>query len=250
MTMSRSRRAADVMRPAVLAACALALATVATAAPKKKLPDEIWMRPDLAGIHLESIAMLPVVTYDNGLEAEKTVALGVGAALRNSGHRWMSATTVRELARGDAAAEEQLHQAREGVLKDGRVDSLLAPALCARLRVDAVLTVRVEAWERRKMEWNEAGKPSTTIHLRAALVDSLGRKLWEAVGRETGEGPYNDPNAATLGVKSSSLNMEPMNNQGGPPEYMDVLTRITTRWGPLFPVKGAPAPAGAAPKTP
>ncbi len=249
--MTRSRRAADVMRAVAGVACALALAAVASAAPKKeKTHDLVWTYPDLASLGIGSIAMLPVASYDNNLEAEKTVAQAVGMTFRESGHRWLSAATARELVRGDAVAESLFRVAREGVLKTGSVDSLLAPRLCAALRTNAVFAVRVDQWEQRKMEWNEAGKPSTTVQARAVLVDSTGRLVWSISGSETGEGAYHDPSTGAVNMSGGGLGHDPVNAQGGPPAYLEIVGKLFTRWASQFPSRAATAPASAAPKAP
>ncbi len=249
--MRRARPAAGVLRVLALVAWALALASVALAAPKKpKSVDQVWTRPDFASFGVTGIAMLPVSTFDSSAEAELMVAQAVGATFNTSGHRWLSAPTVREVVRGDPAGEELLKSARAGLLKSPRVDSLLAPQLCARLRVNGLLAVRVDLWERRQMEWNEAGRPSTTVRVSAALVDSLGHLLWTATGNETGEGPYHDPSAGVLGVSGTALGLQPLTNQGGAPSFAEVLTRLFTRLATEFPSRAAPAPASAAPQTP
>lgn len=232
-----------------LAAGALLCAAAALAAPKKpRTTDLTWTHPDFASLGVKSVAMLPVTSYDNDLQAEQLVAQTLGAALKGSGYRWVSAPTVVEIVRGDADATALLKAARESMVAEERVDSLVAPLICARLRTDAVLAVRIDQWEQRKLEWNEAGKPSTTARVRAALVDSLGRLLWSVSGSEVGEGPFHDPGANPIGVTGTGLGLQPLTNQGGPPTYLEVLTRLFTRWTPLFPPKPAPpAPASPAP---
>ena len=69
---------------------------------------------------------------------------------------------------------------RGEILKNVRVDSLTAPRLCAKLRTDAVLTLRVDLWEQLPVLWNQSGRPMTTVQLKAALVDSTGALLWSA----------------------------------------------------------------------
>jgi len=111
--------------------------------------------------------------------------------------------------------------------------------------------VRVEQWEQREVEWNQSGKPTTTVRLRAALVDSSGTLLWSAAGSETGEGPYHNPEAAPLGVSESGLDRKPVTGQGGAPSHLEVMTPIVERWAKTFPT-GTAVPvmqgtAGAAP---
>jgi hypothetical protein len=95
-----------------------------------------------------------------------------------------------------------------------------------------------------EMEFNQAGKPTTTVALTAALVDSSGRLLWTASGSETAEGPYHDPSTAPLGVSSSGLINKPITGQGAAPSYPETLGKLLARWLPNFPAKPAPpAPA-------
>jgi hypothetical protein len=133
------------------------------------------------------------------------------------------------------------------VLARGQVDSLRAPLLCARLRTDAVLSVRIDLWEQQQILWNQSGRPNTTVRLRAALVDSTGALLWSAASSETGEGPYNDPATNPMGMKATSLEPTPITGQGGPPEFDVVLDRILVRWEPRFPRPAAPPAPKPAP---
>jgi len=247
--MTRTRLAVAFRVPA-LAAALVALAAAALAAPKPpKTTDVLWTRPDLASLDLKSVAMLPVATFDNSVTAQKSVERAVGFALRSTGYRWLSASTVVDLARGDADAEALLKSARDGVLTNGRVDSLVAPKLCARLRTDAVLAVRIDQWEQHRLEPTESGKPSTAVHIRAALVDSLGRLLWRAESAEFAEGPYQEANAVPPGASSDHFSTGPATGGGTAPSYDEVLDRIMLRWAPAFPHKAA-APAPAPAKTP
>lgn len=238
--MRRTRPAAGV--PLVLAAALVAVLAAVALAAKPKTVDLIWTHPDVASLGVRSIAMLPVGSYDNNIAAQSAVARAMGIAVRGTGYRWIAASSVADLARGDAVAESLLKVAREGMLRNGRVDSLVAPALCARFRTNAVLALRIDQWEQRALEYQESGKASTTIQLHAALVDTLGRLVWSAQGSQTGEGPYQEANAQPLGVSGTTLNMTPLTNQGGPPSFEEVLDRILGRWAPTFP-RMAAAPA-------
>ncbi len=208
----------------------------ARAENKQKLLDLTWTHPAFASFGVQSIALMPVASFNHDVQAERTAMSGWGRQFQGAGYRWVSAPTVKVLL-GDSAAN--VVQAR--ILDHGRVDSLAAPALCARLRVAALLSLRLDRWEQMTLEFNQRGKPSTTVGITAALVDSTGALLWSISGTETAEGPEQDPDQATIGVKSSGLKVESI-AQGGPPAYADVLTRLLARWGPLFPAKPA-APA-------
>ena len=156
----------------------LALAALAASAAKKGAPsgDIAWAAPDIDRYAVSSIAMLPPATYDGSAEARKLVEQAVGQALKGSGHRWVSPFLVRDVIiknGGDSLAKA----INDKLLKDPRVDSLDAPLLSRMFRARALLTVRVDEWERRELEANQSGRPSTSIQLRAALVDSTGRLL-------------------------------------------------------------------------
>jgi len=132
------------------------------------------------------------------------------------------------------------------LLKIGRVDSLEAKTLCAWLHTSAVLSLRVDQWERQQVEWNQTGKPFTQVELRAALVNSGGRLLWSAAGSNKGEGSYNDPNnAGVAGVTVSGLDTKPITAQVGAPPFPEVVLPLLTRWAEAFPVKRAPADSSA-----
>ena len=126
----------------------------------------------------------------------------------------------------------------EKVLKSPRVDSLDAPRLARATRASALLSVRIDQFEKRELEFNQSGHAATTVQLRAALVDSSGRLLWSASGSETMEGPYQEAATGSLGVKASGLNTTPV-TQGGAPSYNEVLAKLLGRWAEQFPARAA-----------
>src|SRR5689334_12755623 len=133
------------------------------------------------------------------------------------------------------------------MLKDPRVDSLDAPRLSRLFRARALLTVRVDEMERRELEADQAGRPTTSIQLRAALVDSTGRLLWTMASSETMEGPQQDPTANVIGVKESGLNNQAVGGISPAPAYPEVLTKMCARWTDAFP-RRATADSSAAGK--
>jgi hypothetical protein len=234
---------------AALAAAAL-LASVPLAAPKR-LPktDRIWTHPQIATFGIERIAVLPIATFDGNLDAEKQVELAFGQSFRTTAHRWVPATSSRDQMRARAGGSDSLVKAVKAMLlQQDRIDSLTAQRLCGMLRCDAVLGIRVEQYERRQLEWNEAGKPSTSVRLRATLVDTLGRLAWVATGSEVGEGSYNTPGAGVTGMTASGLENKPMSAQAGAPRFVEVLVPLFQRWVEHFPAPSTPpavAPATA-----
>ena len=227
-------------RLVALAVLALTLLALPASAAKEKgrRVDLITTAPDFAAFGVKSIAMLPVVTFDKSLPAERAVADFWGRNFKDTGYRWISAVTTREMLLS-MFGDSTLRAVREEMLRNVRVDSLRAPLLCAKLRTDAVLCVRVEQWEQQPVLWNQSGKPTTTVQLKAALVDSSGALLWRASGGETGEGVYHDPSTNPIGVSSSSLDNTPVTGEGGPPAYDEVLNKLLLRWAPQFPRSGA-----------
>ena len=215
----------------------LSLSLPAFAAEKKgRTVDLFWTAPDLAAYPATSIALMPVVTYDNNAEAQRLVEAALGQVLRTSGHRWISPSLTRDWlakAGGDSLAKAF----KDALLKSPRIDSTQAPYFSRVARARALLTVRVDQFEKRLLEINQSGRPATTVQLRAALVDSTGRLLWTASGGETLEGPYQDPNANPIGVNASGLNNAPIMAQGGAPDFREVLTKVLTRWAEAFPKK-------------
>jgi hypothetical protein len=233
------------MRPLALAVLfALVGASAAQAAKPAHRLDQVWAHPEFFGFKLRSIAMLPAATFDHNLEAEKLVQGEWGRKFAGTGYRWVSATTARDLLRA-AGGDSLLKVIKESVLSQGRIDSLLAPALCARLRTDALLTVRVDQWSQIAIEPGQSGKPSTTLQLRAALVDSSGRLLWRVMGSETVEGIYVAPSEGLSGASGSavtrSTGLRGSTAAGAPPAGVDVLDRLFTRWAKVFPANPAPA---------
>ncbi len=240
--------------PAVLASATLALAAllmasaVAHAAKPPKPVDRIWTHPDFASFGVGAIALLPAASFDNQLDAERQVDAALGVALRSTSYRWVSSVTTRAMLRS-SGGDSLLRAVRNQIVERGRVDSLAAPRLCALLRVQALLAVRIETWEQVAMEWDQSGKPTTSAALRAALVDSLGRLAWTAQGREVAEGPYHEARPPALGMSSSGLGTQPVGNETRPPGFDTVLAPMFARWVAAYPprsVPGAAAPRDSA----
>jgi len=249
MSDRRSRSTALMLAIACLTAGVFAHLPSARAAKKDKAPDQVWTHPDFASFGIDRIAMIPVSTYDGNLQAVSLVEGALGQALRPTGYRWIGSTSVRDILRAQAGGDSLLKVVAARLLTDPRVDSLAAPRVCAMLHCDALLSARVDQWEQQTPEWNQRGTPTTTVQVRAALVDSRGRLLWTAASSQTSEGPLYDPNAAIHGVKDSGLDRAPVMGQGGAPSYREVVTLVVARWAPRFPVKVAPPAADSSSAT-
>ena len=231
-----------IARLALLALVLTALLTsMGNAAPKRgKSIDKIWVHPDFASLGIEKIAMLPIATFDNSFEAQKVVEQAFSQTFRATGYRWVSASSSRELLRSRSGGGDSLVKVLQArVLKADRIDSLAAREVCGWLRSDAVLSLRVDQWERQQVEWNQTGKPFTQVQIRASLVDSLGRLVWSASGSNKGEGSDHSPNAAIGGVTASGLDSKPITAQAGAPSFPEVVLPLFARWVDLFPAMRA-----------
>jgi hypothetical protein len=228
----------------VLAAGLLAAASPASAADRSKgLGDRFWTAPDIAHYPVTTVAMLPPATYDGNAESRKLVESAVGQALKGSGHHWVSPFLVNDyLSR--AGGDSLTKALRDKLLKNPRLDSLDAPYVSRALHARGVLTVRVDEMERRELEPGQSGRPTTTVQLHAALVDSTGRLLWTASSNETLEGEQQDADANVIGVKASGLNTEGVGNTTKAPAYQEVLLKICQRWVEPFPKPPAPDSSG------
>jgi len=213
------------------------------AAKKDKKLDLFWTHPEISSHGFRTVALLPAATFTHDLNAEKEVEFAWSPLARGTGYRWFFSSMTKDLLRRAFGGDSVLLAVRKGVLKDGRVDSLSARSLCKALRVGAVLSIRADQWEQIQMEWNQTGTPSTTVQMRAALVDSSGRLLWTVSGSETGEGPMHQADSGTLGVKSSGLGLQAVTGQGGAPAFQEVLSPLFTRWINGFPAQATPAAA-------
>jgi len=210
--------------------------------PAPRTPDLIWVHPRFDSLGVQSVALLPAASFDKNHRNETFVEDMFAKALQPAGYRWTTPQTARakiQSAGGDSAVMALSNV----ILKAGRVDSLSAQRVCSVLRTSALMSVRVDQFEQTQVEWNQSGKPTTSVRLRAALVDSTGRLLWSASGSETGEGQYHEADAGVSGVSGSGLNTTPTTAQGGAPSFEDVTTRLLDRWMKRFPARQAAATA-------
>jgi hypothetical protein len=234
------------MRPSriVLESLALVVLGLAVLAAKSAPPgDRSWTAPDIGKYPVASIAMLPPAVFDGNADERNQVEQVVGQTLKGSGHRWVSPFLVRDdIVRngGDSLAKA----INDKLLKDPRLDSLDAPSMSRLFHARALLTVRVDEMERRELEADQSGRPTTSIQLKAALVDSTGRLLWTMSSSETMEGPQQDPNEHAIGIKESGLNNEAVGGISPAPTYQEVLTKMCTRWVDVFPKRAAADSSG------
>jgi len=227
----------------VLAGLVLALCGRGFAA-SRTTTDRVWAAPDIASYPVTSIALLPPATYDGNADARKLVENAVGQSLKGSGHRWVSPFLVRDYLL-KAGGDSLVKAINQKLLKNPRLDSLDAPYLSRALRARALLTVRVDQLERRELEAGQAGRPATSVQLKAALVDSTGRLLWTISSNETVEGAQQEAESNVIGVKASGLNNEGIGNTTTAPPFVEVLAKVCGRWAEPFPKPPAPDSSAA-----
>lgn len=218
----------------------IALAFPALAQKGARRSDAVWTSPGFAAREPRAIAMLPAATYDDNVEARRQAESAVARALRAKGYRWVSTLITRDRM-VKSGGDSLLNALNRRLLEAPRLDSLEAPGYARLCFATALLTIRVDRFEKLEMEFNQAGRPSTTVALTIALVDSSGALLWSASGAETAEGPLHDPGAGAMGVKASGLNNTPLTTQGGAPSFPETLDKLLARWAPAFPARTAAA---------
>jgi hypothetical protein len=235
----RRPRTASLVMFAVLALAAGTPSSGHAADKNRSTGDRVWEAPDLARYPVRSIALLPPASYDGSVENRKLVETAIGQTLRGSGHRWASPFLVRDQLL-KAGGDSLVKALAEKLLKNPRLDSLDAPYLSRTLRTRGILTVRIDQMERRELEPGQSGRPTTTVQLHGALVDSTGRLLWTVSSNETMEGAQQDGQANVIGVKASGLNNTAVGGTSPAPLFQEVLLRVFKRWAEHFP---GPPPA-------
>jgi len=237
------------MRPAALgfALAAVLLAggiSAPEAAPKPKRErqiDRIVVHPNLRSIRLTAVAMLPAASFEGVEPAERHAEAELMRSIRDAGYRWITAPTTRDMLRR-SGGDSLLKATREAILSRDRIDSTRVPGLCGRLRVNGLLIVRIDRAEQISIQSDQSGRPSTTIQLRAALVDSLGALVWSASGAEYVEGLEMQANASgALGSGAGNLAPSATQARNNAPDWPLALQPLLVRWTPTFPRRAAMA---------
>ena len=223
------------------------LATPAYSARQTHPVDQIWTRSNLSTIRIESVAMLPALSYDGVGPAERHAEGELMKIIRDAGFRWVTAPTAREMLRR-VSNDSVIPALKAQLLENARVDSAKTAAVCAYLRVNGLITVRVDRAEQISIQTDQSGKPSTTVYVHAAMVDSLGRLIWTASGTNTLEGPYLSAAPTGSNVMTTQLGNTPTQTKINAPDWPDAFDPLFTRWRPSFPSRsafagGAPAAA-------
>ncbi|MEO5616508.1 MAG: hypothetical protein ABIS67_01945, partial [Candidatus Eisenbacteria bacterium] len=216
------------------------------AAPKRERRiDHFKTYPDLRSIRLTAVAMLPAVSFEGVGPAERHAEAELMRGIRDAGYRWITGPTTREMLRR-AGGDSLLKAVREAILSRDRIDSLMVPRLCGLLRVNGLITVRVDRADQISIQSDQTGRPSTSVQVRAVLVDSLGRLVWSASGSEHAEGlELQSDVGGVVGGGSSNLTPTATQARNNAPDWPLVLQPMILRWAPTFPRRAAMA--GGAP---
>jgi hypothetical protein len=168
---------------------ALLVAALGTSALGERKPaDRVWTRAGLESRNIHCIAILPPV----GEAREGTLSLEDRWFMRvyGDGHAWLpSAMVVDRLARNPRQGEALLERIRRRIESGGEVDSASATQVARAMGADAVLTLRLDRWER----LGGGSKTVAYVEATCALQDSSGRLLLKITGAESVTGFYGVP---------------------------------------------------------
>ena len=241
---------------AVLGACCVVPA-LAMANPKRPSPDRVWIHPGIENLRPERIAILPAVSFVFLPRERIYVEDAWLQRLSRSRHAWLPAVLCRErMAATSRHGDSLLNVIGDQVRNRGRVDSTSSPRLARLLQSQALLSLRIDRWER----VGAARSTRIYVDMSAALVDSSGRLLWRVSSEERLESVYGLPKinvseppegtsleefkrwrAATEGNEARLVFGRPgemgagMQSSSISPDFQAALTRILTRWVLLFP---------------
>lgn len=186
------------MKRVLVLALALAIAG-STAAPafaarRPRLQTRTWSREGAAAYPVRRIALLPV--FSTGPVPYLTLRnIGGEAVLRflEEGAELMSPDLCADYmaAMGRGKRDSVVDAIRMQVLRRGKPDSIGIPRLSQVLRSQAILTVRVDRWER--LIQNDQRTTTAYVEIVASLVDSTGRLLWQATGEDRQDARYGVP---------------------------------------------------------
>jgi hypothetical protein len=158
--------------------------TVAPSVFARKGPArETWVVDHLQSRGIREVAVLPAAVIGDDRSAARIVESAWVSAFDSTARHWslarereasFAATSIRKDSLLDAIA----HQ----VFGHVSVDPATAYRVTRLLKVQALLCVRVNRWER--VPESTPDRPVAIVELEAAMVDSTGATLWKASGSE------------------------------------------------------------------
>jgi hypothetical protein len=181
----------------------LTLPTVATSASRYRVTvDSTWTRTHTPPPSFDRVAVLPAALVGTPDDATAIVVADRWAALTPglARHVIRGSVCASALAESKLGDRPVLDIVKDELGRNGRLSPATADAICGRLRLDALVLIRVDRWE------------DATLHAGAALVDCEGMPWWVSAG--TARGPGSDsPGALVAGTDESARLMKPMPTQ-------------------------------------
>jgi len=165
---------------------------MATGASAGRPPaDRVWTRPGADRLPIRRIALLPVVP--SGAPGGNSVGEQFLLHFFQDGHDWVPPEICESALRALAPhrPDSCLRAISGQVFRHGLPDTTAVPRIAQALRSQAVMTVRVDRWER--VVESDARITNAHVELTASLVDSAGRVLWRISGRQSQTAKYGVP---------------------------------------------------------
>ncbi|HEY6194723.1 MAG TPA: hypothetical protein VI504_06730 [Candidatus Eisenbacteria bacterium] len=203
------------------------------AEPKPVGHDRLVKGAGVDQARLRLVALLPVVSETDDRRAEKVVEDCLDRLYEGTG--WPRVSTVESATRLAPAAttpDSLLRKASKQVWRKGVLDSTTARLITRQLGTDAVLTVRINRWER----WpgSDPTHARAFVDLTAALADSSGSLLWKVSGREAVKTPRAlldklDLTPGAWGVRAR------YGRDFVPGDFVEAVSAVLARWLRLVP---------------
>ncbi len=162
----------------LLVAAALSAPRPVHAAKGPVILDERWVCPGFDQRNPRRVAILPAVTQE-GFDSSHLMSDLFFNGFMNDGRDWLPPGSAH--LRLGASAHERDSTFREivkQVRREGHTNAATTADLARRLRVDALVFLRVDRWEHAAVN-----EEMTSIEVRAELVDSTGATLLRLVAR-------------------------------------------------------------------
>lgn len=187
------------MKRALSLCCAIAVAAIAvsgcgTAGKMTPKADTVFLVPDYASRGIGTVALLPMANTTGEADAEKILGNALESQLADrTDYEFMTVERLRRKAQvvglsdGLESLQRQWVQTRE-------FNAGLSRKLADELEVDAFLVGEITKWDKKDLQPQETGYPSSEVSVRVHLMEArTGEKLWEATADRIVKGQYYDP---------------------------------------------------------
>ena len=207
--------------------------------------DAIWKSPALPHARVLRIAVLPVVSVTDDHRAELLVEDCVERQSIHDAHAWIQAKESADRLRSAVTEHDSpLRAVSRQVFRRARVDAPTARRISRLLSADALLSIRIDRWERWvggaqhesefSAERTAALPVRAFVRLEAALLDSDGNVLWRFSGREAVKTPLKL--LAKLDTGPGNWELRERYGFGiWPEDFRDAVSALVDRWMSLLP---------------